>query len=49
MFEPIEPNTFVNIFQGHASSTKLKIKPKNVQIVYFLLSELFIHLKKNLR
>lgn len=46
VFEPIEPNTFVNIFQGHASSTKLKIKPKNVQNVYFLLSELFIHLKK---
>lgn len=45
VFEPIEPNTFVNIFQGHASSTKLKIKPRNIQNVYFILSELSIHLK----
>ncbi|MFZ4263818.1 hypothetical protein ACFRAE_17410 [Sphingobacterium sp. HJSM2_6] len=40
VFEHIERNSFVNIFQGHHSKIKLKIKKGNIQNVYFILYNL---------
>lgn len=36
VFEHIERNPFVNIFQGQHSKTKLNIKKGNIQNVYFI-------------
>ena len=47
VFEQIERNSFVNIFQGHHSKTKLKIRKGNVQNVYFILYNLSESLVKD--
>ena len=47
VFEQIERNSFVNIFQGHHSKTKLKIRKGNVQNVYFILYNLSEYLVKD--
>lgn len=48
IFEPIQRNSFVNIFQMHESNEKLKIQNGNVQNVYFILKMLSEHLEKHL-
>lgn len=45
VLEPIERNTVVNIFQGHQSKARLKIKKGNVQNVYFILFNLSEYLE----
>lgn len=45
VFEYIERNSFVNIFQGHRSKIRLKIKKSNIQNVYFVLFNLSEYLE----